>query len=105
MAVTLTNTQKVLVSVHPVDAKGFDALVEGPPSWVVGDESVAQFLVNPDGMSGEVVAGFPGVTQLTLTCDADLGEGVTEIMGILDITVVSGQAVSLRIDVGVPTEQ
>lgn len=105
MAITLTDTQEVLVSVHPIDAKGYDAPVEGQPSWELSDDTVVQFVVNPDGLSGEVTAIRPGVSQLTFRADADLGEGITPVLGILDVTVVAGQAVSLRIDVGVPTEQ
>lgn len=105
MAITLTDTQEVSVSVHPVDARGFDAPVEGVPTWEVGDLTIVNLVEAPDGLSGEIEAIRPGVTQLTITTDADLGEGVVPVMGILDITVVAGQAVSLRIDTGVPTEQ
>ena len=46
-----------------------------------------------------------GATQISVTADADLGEGVTPIVGTLSIDVVGGQAVSINIVAGTPAEQ
>ena len=36
-------------------------------------------------------------SQINVTADADLTEGVTELIGLLEIEVVSGQAVAFTV--------
>ena len=43
--------------------------------------------------------------QVNVKADADLGEGVTEIIGTLDVEVQAGAAVSMTVNAGTPTEQ
>jgi len=106
MAITLTDTQKVSVSITPVDAKGNAARVDGVPFWSTGDLSVLAVVPADNGLSAEVFALGPlGVTQVIVTADADLGEGVKPITGILDVTVIGGEAVALTVNTGVPEEQ
>lgn len=106
MAITITDNQKFKVSIQPVDAKGNPARVDGVPFWAVGDMSILANVTADDGMSAEIFALGPlGTTQVTVTADADLGEGIKEITGILDVTVIGGEAVALTISTGVPEEQ
>lgn len=106
MSVTLTDIQKVALSISPVDAKGNPAAVDGIPTWLVSDETLLSLTVSPDGMSAELFALGPlGTGQVTVNADADLGSGVTTITGILDVTVVSSQATSLAITAGTPENQ
>lgn len=101
----LTDTQKVKVSVTPIDAKGAPAPVQSV-TFVSSDETVASVSPDPNDPNGAiVVAGFPGVAQIQVTADADLGDSVANITGTLDITVVGGQAVSLTITAGTPEQQ
>jgi hypothetical protein len=59
-----------------------------------------------DGLSAVVKAADElGTTQISVTADADLGEGVAPIAGTIDIEVVGGQAVALSIVAGTPAEQ
>ncbi len=103
---TLTDSQKVGLSIQPVDAKGNPAPVDGAPQWAVSDEALLTLQVADDGLSAELFAAGPlGNAQVTVSADADLGAGVTTIQGILDVTVVGGQAVSLAIAAGTPEEQ
>jgi hypothetical protein len=46
-----------------------------------------------------------GSVQIGVTADADFGEGVEPITGILDLEIAGGKAVSLRIIAGTPREQ
>lgn len=101
----LTDTQKVVLNIQPVDAKGFPAKVDGAPLWSVSDESVGTLAVSEDGLTATFVAGFPGVCQVVVSADADLGLGVQTISGVLDIQVEGGVAVSLGILAGVPAAQ
>lgn len=87
------------LSIQPVDAQGNPALVDGVPSW---DQS-GHFDLMPaeDGMSAIVRPhGALGSGQVTVTVDADLGEGVRTISGLLDLEVVAGEAASVSIAMG-----
>lgn len=101
----LTDTQQVNVSIQPVDKKGAPAQVQSV-SFVSSDPNVAAVMQDTtDPNKAVVVAGLPGVCQIQVTADADLGDGVTNISGVLDITVVGGQAVALTVNADAPTEQ
>lgn len=106
MALTLTDLQKFTASVQPVDARGNPAAVEGAPQWAVSDESILAITPAEDGLSAVVVAAGPlGNAQVTVTADADLGEGVTTLQGILDVTVIASEAVALTIAASTPENQ
>lgn len=101
----IKDTQKFTASIRPVDAKGNPALVQdGSVQWTGPD-----FLtVTPsaDGLSADVSAKGPlGSGQLSVSADADLGDGVTTITGVLQVDVLAGQAVSLSVDSSTPAEQ
>lgn len=93
--------KKVPASVQPVDAKGNPAQVEGAPVWTSSAENIATVTAAADGLSAEVTpTGALGTCQINVTADADLGSGVTEIIGVLDVTTVAGEAVALQIQTG-----
>lgn len=105
MALVLTVTQEADLSVVAVDARGNVAHV-ADPRWSSSDEGVVAVVPSDDGMSAIVRAAGPtGNAQVVFRCDADLGEGVVELMGTLDVEVVAGQAVSVSIVAGAPREQ
>jgi hypothetical protein len=106
MAVTLTDTQKVSASIQPVDVHGHPALVDGIPVWTTSDPTLLEVVPSLDGMNAEILAsGEIGIGQVIVEADADLGEGVVTLTGILDVTVIGGAAVALEISVGTPEEQ
>lgn len=105
MALLLTDTQKVTFSIQPVDAKGFPAKVDGAPVWGVSDASVGTITPAADGLSAEFVAGFPGICQVTVDADADLGAGIVPLRGTADVEVEAGAAVGLVVTAGIPSEQ
>jgi hypothetical protein len=101
----LKDTEQVVLSVVPVDAKGNAAPVDGAPVWGSSDPAVATVTAAADGLSATVAAVGPlGKTQISVTADADLGEGLESIVGTLEIEVVAGKAVSLSIKTGTPEE-
>lgn len=101
----LKDTEQVVLSVVPVDAKGNPAPVDGAPVWGSSDPTVATVAPAADGLSAMVAAVGPlGKTQISVTADADLGEGFESIAGTLEIEVVAGKAVSLSIKTGTPEE-
>ena len=106
MALVLTDIQKVSLSITPTSAAGNPAPVDGAPVWTSSDESVLTVTASADGLSAEAVTtGKLGVAQVSVSADADLGEGVTTITGVLDVEVKASEAVSLAVSAGTPTNQ
>lgn len=99
----LTDVQKVVLSIRPVDAAGNPAPVDGVPTWSVSDPTLLSVSPAGDGMSAVVTANGPlGSAQVSVSADADMGAGVVLISGTLDVTVSASQAVSLSISSGAP---
>lgn len=101
----LTDSQKVVLSISPVDKKGKVARVDGIPVWMSSDLLVLDVVAAPDGMSAVATSLDLGHAQVSVMADADLGEGVTLLTGVEEVDVVAGQAVALAISAGVPSEQ
>lgn len=101
----LKATQKVPLAVSFQDAEGNPASVEGIPVWGVSDPSVGVLNVAPDGLSAELLAGSPTTGQVNVTADADLGSGVTPVLGVLDVQIVAGDAAVATLSAGTPVDQ
>lgn len=102
----LTDVQKVALAIAPKSAAGNPATVDGVPAWSSSDETVVTLTVAADGMSAEAVTtGKLGTAQVNVTADADLGEGLKEITGVLDVEVKASEAVSLDINAGAPVDK
>lgn len=89
MAFILPNDRTAQVTANPVDAKGFPAEVENLV-YTSSNESVATIDAN-----GIITPLTLGDVQISATADADLGDGIINITGLLDVTVVAGTAVSM----------
>jgi hypothetical protein len=101
----LTNTQQCPIAVQGVDKKGNPAELDSVV-FTSSDPSVATVDQDPaDQTKALVKAVAAGTAQINVTADADLGDGVTEITGALDLAVVAGQAVGFVINTGTPEEQ
>lgn len=103
---TLPVDHSVLMQVAYVDAKGNPATIDGEVSWSSSDASV--ITVTVDGEDSTICRAIPvgsvGQAQVTASCDADLGDGVRELLTLCDIEVVGGEAVAGTIQpVGEPT--
>lgn len=100
--ITVTNEQKVKVTLKPVTATGKPARLDGAPTWEVvsGDSTVT---VSSDGLSADLISSdTPGDTQYLVKADADLGAGVEEISDVIKLTVEGARAASLGLSVGTP---
>jgi hypothetical protein len=101
----LTDSQKVSLSIKPVTKAGNPAAIDGLPVWSLGCEDHLKLEVSEDGLSAVVSSlGKLGVCQVNVSADADLGEGVETITGVIDIEVKAGKAVNVGIDAGSPEE-
>lgn len=98
-------TQSLPVSLSITDKKGNAAKVDGAPVWAVTDESLASLSVAEDGMSATVTPIGPiGSFSVQVKADADLGEGVKEIIGELAVELSAGDAEVIALSAGQPSD-
>ena len=106
MSLVLTDVQQVALSVSFLSKAGNPAKVDGAPVWSVSDPAVLTVTPAEDGLSALVATVGPlGTAQVSVQADADLGEGVTPIVGTLDVEVVASAAVSIAIAAGAPEDK
>jgi len=106
-AMLLPDDKTVSASVAFTDAKGKPAKVDGIPIWASDNEDAATVAANADGMSAVVTPGAlagdePWTANITVTADADLGEGSKPIIGTGSVTVTGGAASVVEITFGQP---
>jgi hypothetical protein len=97
MATTIPvdTTKAVVAEVKYIDSKGNPAKVDGVPTWTSSDETVftvAADSVNP--FKAVITPGGLGTAQLKAVADADMGDGVKELITLGDIEIVAGEAVA-----------
>jgi hypothetical protein len=106
MSTIITDTQEVPVTVAFSDRRGNPATIDGLPTWAVSDPAIIGLKVNADSYSALVFAVGPiGHSQVSVTADARLGEEFSPIIGILEVDVVGGEAVTATLTAGTPEEQ
>lgn len=106
MSLILTDVQKVSVAVSFTTKAGNPAPVDGVPQWSSSDPSILEVVPSADGLSAEVLTVGPlGLAQVSVVADADLGEGVTSITGVLDVEVKASQAVFAIVAAGAPVDK
>ena len=93
---TLPADHTVLMQISYVDASGNPATVDSEVQWTSSDEALLTLEVDPG--DGKVCRAMPvggvGQVQVSATCDADIGEGVRELITLCDIEIVGGEAVT-----------
>lgn len=100
MLITITNEQKVPVTLAPTTEAGNPAILDGAPVWTVvsGDATLE---VAEDGLSAFLVSGAADVNSvIEVTADADLGEGVVTLTDTIDLAVVAASASALGLVAG-----
>lgn len=104
MASTFTTEQALPFTFKVVDGRGRTRPVQGTPVAVSSDETVATVAIAQgeanvwNGLISSVSPSPEGTTQrVTVTADADLGEGVNEVVGFLDFTVTLDPRTGVRI--------
>lgn len=86
-------TQKVKISISIKDKFSNPAKTDGAPAWSLTDEALGTLAVEADGMSAILEPKGPiGALKVQVKADADLGEGVKEILGELDVELLAGDA-------------
>lgn len=101
--ITMVIGYKLPMHILPVDAAGNPARVDGVPTWALSDGVYGTLTVDVDGLGATFVpAGILGAVQIRVDADADLGEGVRTLTGLLDVQIEAGEAVSLSITTDPP---
>lgn len=96
MAYTLPADKMIGLQIAYVDANGNPATVDGAVEWESSNPDIAAVLpTSADGSTADLVPGSQvGQCQITARADADLGSGIRELVTLLDVTVVGGEAVA-----------
>lgn len=103
---SLRDSQQVDASIGAVTDRVGNPTTLQNPAWSSSDESILAVTPGADGTTATFRAVGPlGVASIHLDADADLGDGVEPIQGIVDVEVVAGNATTVNITLGTPTEQ
>ena len=102
---TITTTQQFRITPNIIDRKGKPAPVDGEPVYASSNEAVASVVPDAGGLSALVVAQGVGSYTVSVSADADLGQGVKTITAQDDGSVSLGEAVSVGFTVGPVEEQ
>ncbi len=99
---TITNEQKVKVTVNPVTEAGTPVTLDGPIEVAVSSGD-GTFDIQPDGVSVYFISGdLPGDTVFTISGDADLGAGVVNVSDVVNLHVEGAMAAALGLVADVP---
>jgi hypothetical protein len=93
---TLPVDKQVEMQVTYVDAEGNAAEVDGEVIWASSDDDIATVKVSASDSTIVTVVpvGAVGQCQITATADADLGQGVRNLITVCDLEIVAGEAVA-----------
>lgn len=102
LEIKLTNEQQVTVRLQPVTPAGRPAVLDGKPEWkVVSGASI--ILPAEDGLSCLIVSSdLADATEISVSADADLGEGVETISDLILVNVEHAKAASLGLVADAP---
>jgi hypothetical protein len=97
------------VTLSITDSRGRPARVDGVPVWASSDETVLVATPAADGMSAVVDTVAVGTARITISADADLGNGVQPITGVSeDVNVTQGPstvAATMTLNLGAPADK
>lgn len=104
-SITLNDKQHVSAGVTILDLDGqpFASLPAGVTlTFASSDPAVADFVVGPDGMNGDVTSGLVGTAVITATAE---GLGTAPVTDQLAVAVVNSAPGSLNFNVGTATDE
>jgi hypothetical protein len=97
---TFPEGKKATISLKVQTSKGKPAKLDGVPVWENSNPLAADLSVAADGLSGALSYLDEGTGQVKVTGDADLGEGVKHLIGLLDYTCLPGEATVILLEAG-----
>jgi hypothetical protein len=106
LVIQLGSSQQFPISVRFLDRRRNPAKVDGVPEWLTDNSEVLSLEPSGDGLSCVVRAMGPlGTANVTLSADADLGDGSTPVIGTIEVEVTAGAATVVELTPGTPEEQ
>lgn len=103
MSKDLGDSEHATATIAPLDKAGNPATVQaGSTVFAVSDPSLVTVTPVDDTSAVVQAIGPLGSFDLTVSADADLGDGVVTITDSLTINVVAGVAANLGLGLGVP---
>lgn len=102
--------EQAVLTISIKDRRGRPAPVQNP-TLVSSDPTVVTVEFDPANPATATVKGVASETPgprsalVTFDADADMGEGVKDIMGTLDVVIDDGGATVIEITAGDPTSQ
>lgn len=104
-AVAINTLQQFLVTIQPVDKKNNPAKVENI-EWLTSNSDAIALEPAGDGLSCKVKAvGMPANVTVQVSADADLGDGVQQLVGTLAVEVTAAPAINIVLTPGPIEEQ
>lgn len=99
----LTNLQEVDVTPEFLKADGQPAIIDGVPIWTNDNEDMVSVIPAADGKSAIIRTRGPiGTARVTVSGDTNPGAGIIELVGVLEVDVVSDGSMTVRWTVGTP---
>ncbi len=107
---TLLEGQRVLVTAKPKSLSGRAARIDGAAVFSTNDRATLEITPGPDPATQAYIAAGPlggdpkRTANVRVTADADLGEGVEELIASLDVVILPQKAAVLELELGQPEE-
>lgn len=100
---TLNNVQKQRVVLSILGPDNLPKPVDGVPVWVVEDSNILSIVVDSDGFGADIVTtGVVGDTNIVVTADVDLDDGVISVSGQFEVSVTESGEVLISFTFGTP---
>jgi hypothetical protein len=101
MSVVITADQVLPIRAGSfTDREGNAAQIDGAPVWTSSDATVAELVIDADGLGALVVSRKAGEALITMKADALVGEGTVDVVAALAVVVTAGQTVAVAINAG-----
>ena len=102
---SMTCTQQLVAKIEASDTEG-NPTDPNTIVWTSSDESVAVVVPEPGGLSANIIAGNVGSCKVVVNANAGKGgKGTRPVLGVLNLTVTSGDVAEVKITTEKPVEQ
>lgn len=101
----MTVTQQMVASIEARDTEK-NPTDPNTVVWTSSDESVAVVVPQPGGLKANIIAGNVGTCKVVVNANAVKGgRGAKPVLGVLNLTVTSGDVAEVTIITEAPVEQ
>jgi hypothetical protein len=102
---SMTVTQQMVASIEAKDTEG-NATDPNTVVWTSSDETIAVVVPQAGGLQASIIAGNVGNCKIVVNANATKGgKGARPVLGVLNLTVTSGDVADVAIKTEAPVEQ